>query len=224
MGPNEPANEAPKFTIVLGNKSYSSWSLRGWLALAQCGVPFDEVVVPLRRSDTVATLAPHSPSGKVPVLKVGALTLWDSLAIGEYLAERFPNAGLWPSDSTARAFARCVVAEMHSSFPAIRTLMPMNLRELFPGSEVHPTVAADIARIVEVWTQCREQFGGSGDFLFGAFSLADAAFAPVVTRLVTYDVALEGVAARYRDAVMAHEPLIRWREAALEEPWTIDYR
>ena len=210
-------------TIVLGNKNYSSWSLRGWLPLVQSGLPFQEIVIPLRQPDTARLIAQHSPSGKVPVLKAGDLTVWDSQAIGEYLAERVPAAGLWPADPASRAVARAVAAEMHSGFAALRQRMPMDLRSDFPGYDTGAAAAADIARILEIWTHCRATFGAGGDFLFGSFSLADAAYAPVVARLVTYHVPLEGAAARYRDAVMAHPAMVAWRAAALAEPWVIEH-
>ena len=217
------------FTITLGNKNYSSWSLRGWLVLKQTGVAFDEAVIPLRRPDTAATIAAHSPSGRVPVLRIHDedLTIWDSLAIAEYLAERFPEAGLWPSDRKARAIARAVTAEMHAGFQALRRELPMDMRrrdpELGQRQTAVPGVAEDIARIVAIWEDCRARFGGEGPFLFGAAGAADAAFAPVASRFVTYGVALPPVAVAYRDAVMAWPLLRDWATAAQDEPWAIDF-
>ncbi len=210
-------------TIVLGNKNYSSWSLRGWLAVAQSGLSFDEVVIPLRGAETKAEILRHSPSGKVPTLIAGDQAIWDSLAIGEYLAERCPEAGLWPADPTARAHARAVSAEMHSGFPNLRTHMPMQITAYHPGLGRGPGVLADIARIQEIWRDCRAGFGADGAFLFGAFSLADAAYAPVVSRFATYGVELEPGAAAYRDAVLAWPAMVAWSEAAAAEPWTIDF-
>jgi glutathione S-transferase len=212
-----------ELTITLGNKNYSSWSLRGWLALKQTGAAFDEVVVPLDEPETKERILEASPSGRVPVLRHGALTIWDSLAIGEYLAERFPQAGLWPADAEARAVARAVTAEMHAGFAALRSHMPMDLRGRRPGFGSGPGVAEDIARIVAIWEDCRGRFGQGGDHLFGGFTLADAAFAPVATRFVTYDVALEGPAAAYRDAVLAWPALEAWTAAAQAEPWVIAF-
>lgn len=212
-----------EFTITLGNKCYSSWSLRGWLALKQTGVRFDEIVIPLRHADSRARILAESPSGRVPVLRHGELTVWDSLAIGEYLAERFPDAKLWPSDPTARAVARAVTAEMHAGFAALRSGLPMDLRSRRPRSAVPPGVDDEVARIVALWQDCRNRFGSDGDFLFGGFTLADAAFAPVVTRFVTYDLALDGTAAAYRDAVLAWPALVEWTEAARAEPWVIEF-
>jgi len=216
------------FTITLGNKNYSSWSLRGWLALKQCAVAFDEVVIPLRRSDTAAAIAVHSPSRRVPALTVhdADLTIWDSLAIAEYLAERFPEAGLWPAESDAKAVARAVAAEMHSGFPALRRELPMDMRrrdpELGQRQTAVPGVAEDIARIVAIWEDCRARFGDDGAFLFGAPGAADAAFAPVASRFVTYAVALPPVAAAYRDAIMTWPAFQDWAAAA-DEPWVIDF-
>ena len=210
-------------SITIGNKNYSSWSLRGWLALKQTGAAFDEVVVPLDLPDTRHKLLAAGPSARVPVLQDGALTVWDSLAIGEYLAERFPQAGLWPSNIEARAIARAVTAEMHAGFAALREHMPMDMRSRYPGAGRGPGVAEDIARIVAIWEDCRARFGQGGDYLFGDVCLADAAFAPVVTRFVTYDVALDGAAAAYRDAVLAWPALREWSDAARAEPWVIAF-
>ena len=211
-----------ELSITLGNKNYSSWSLRGWLALKQTGAAFAERVVPLDRPGIREQLLAASPSARVPVLQHGDLTVWDSLAIGEYLAERFPEATLWPAETAARAVARAVTAEMHAGFAALRRDLPMDLRNRYPGRDLAPGTARDIARIVEIWQDCRTRFGAGGDFLFGAFSLADAAYAPVVSRFVTYDVALPEVAAAYRDAVMAWPAMREWAAAAEAEPWVID--
>ena len=211
-----------ELTIIVGNKNYSSWSLRGWLPLRQTGADFEEVVVPLDRPETKESLLRHSPSARVPVLRHGDLTIWDSLAIGEYLAERFPAAGLWPAEPEARAIARAVTAEMHAGFYALRKYMPMDIRGSFPGRGRGPKVDRDIARIVALWEDCRASYGTGGEFLFGAPTLADAAFAPVVTRFATYEVALEGAAAAYRDTVLAWPALQEWSEAAREEPWVIE--
>lgn len=208
------------FTLVIGNKNYSSWSMRPWLALKQCNVPFDEIVIPLGRPTTVAEISVHSPSGKVPLLKDGALSVWDSLAIVEYLAERFPTSGLWPADAQARANARSVAAEMHSGFAALRTAMPMNIRASKPGLGRSPAVDTDIRRITALWRDCRSRFGDGGPFLFGAFSAADAFYSPVVTRFRTYGVPLADVEAAYADAVMAWPAMAEWTAAARAETWT----
>lgn len=211
-----------RFTLVIGNKNYSSWSLRAWLALWQTGAAFDEVVIPLDRDDTAEAIRQWSPAGKVPVLRDGDLTVWDSLAIGAYLAEQFPDAALWPREPRARAVAMAAAAEMHSGFTALRRDMPMDVRrrtQQTPGSDV----AADIARICDLWAECRARFGeGGGDFLFGGFTLADAFYAPVASRFVTYGVDLPATARAYVDAVMATPAMRAWADAAAAEPWVID--
>jgi glutathione S-transferase len=207
-----------ELTLVVASKNYSSWSLRPYLALAHTGQPFREVVVQLGEADTAAKIAKYSPSGRVPALVHGELVVWDSLAICEYLAELFPQAKLWPEDATARAVARSVTAEMHSSFANLRTHMPMNLRARRPGEGRAPGVAEDIARVTALWSECRSRFGRGGPFLFGAFSIADAFYAPVVTRFVTYGVELDAVCGAYRDAVLALPAMKAWTEAARNEP------
>jgi len=210
-----------RYTIVLGNKNYSSWSLRGWLPLKQTGAAFEEVVIPLRGPETRANILEHSPAGKVPILKTPDLVIWDSLAIAEYLAERHPDAGLWPTDGPARAVARSVTAEMHSGFPHLRQSLPMDMRNRRPDQMLSNETKADIRRIQTIWQDCRERYGARGDFLFGSFGIADAFFAPVVSRFVTYGIALDPVAATYRDAVMAWPDLKEWYTAAAGEPWEI---
>jgi glutathione S-transferase len=211
------------FEIILGNKAHSSWSLRGWLAVKLAGVPFDEQVIPLYRPDSKERLLAHAPAGKVPILRHGEIVVWDSLAIAEYLAETVPEAGLWPEDRHARAHARAIVAEMHAGFEALRNHMPMDLRKRYPGRDWAPAVAEDIARIVQIWTDCRARFGTGGGFLFGRPSIADAAYAPVASRFVTYGVELPAAAAAYRDAVMAWPPVQEWTAAAEREPWVIEF-
>ncbi len=211
-----------KLTIVIGNKNYSSWSLRAWIALAATGAEFDEIRIPLDRPDTRARILEHSPAGKVPVLRDGALMVWESLAVCEYLAERFPDAGLWPDDDDARAHARAVACEMHAGFAALRQGMPMNCRAALPGKGHSPEVDADIARIAAIWRNCRENFGAGGDFLFGRFGVADAMFAPVASRLTTYGVELVTVGQAYVDAVMALPAMQAWHEAARAEPERIE--
>jgi glutathione S-transferase len=207
--------------LILGNKNYSSWSLRPYLALAHTGAPFDEVVIPLNRPDTREKILAWSPAGRVPILRHQELAVWDSLAICEYVAELFPAAGLWPADRAARAVARSVSAEMHSGFAALRGSLPMNVR-----AEKRKTVpaeaAADIERIRAIWRDCRERFGEGGPFLFGAFSIADAMFAPVVTRLRTYGVTIDGVEVAYAQAIWDLPSLQRWVEDARKEPWVIE--
>ncbi|MDY7232200.1 glutathione S-transferase family protein [Hyalangium rubrum] len=205
-------------TLIVASKNYSSWSLRPYLALAHTGQPFREVVVALDEPNTAAEIARYSPSGRLPALQHGAIHIWDSLAICEYLAETFPQARLWPEDKAARAMARAVTAEMHSGFSALRQNMSMDLHARKPGKGRAPGVAEDIARIQALWNDCRSRFGQGGPFLFGHFSIADAFYAPVVTRFVTYDVELDAVGKAYRDAVLALPALQKWTEAARSEP------
>jgi glutathione S-transferase len=211
-------------TLVIGNRNYSSWSLRPWLAMRHAGLAFDEVRIPLGRVDTKATILRHSPSGRVPCLLDGALVVWDSLAICEYVNERYAGGSLWPAEVTPRARARAVAAEMHSGFAALRTHLPMDIRSRQSGrgaaAAARPDVAADIARIHALWSDCLAASGGP--LLFGGFSIADAFYAPVVTRFVTYGVALPGVVAAYADAVLALPPMQQWIDAASAEPETID--
>ena len=210
-----------EFTLVLANKNYSSWSLRGWLALKATGAEFEEVVIPLREADTRTTLLRYSPSGKAPCLVHGAITVWESLAIGEYLAELFPNAELWPKNAAARAHARAIASEMHAGFIPLRRSLPMNIRAKQNGFPIAEDVQQDINRIEAIWRDTRDRFGAEGPFLFGPFSLADAMYAPVAARFTTYDIALGEEASRYRDAIMSHPLLIEWRAAAEAEPWMI---
>ncbi len=212
-----------RLTIVIGNKNYSSWSLRGWLMVKQTGAPFDEVRVVLDTPTTRADLLRHSPSGRVPVLHDGDVTVWDTLAICEYLAERFPAAGLWPDDRAARARARTVAAEMHAGFAALRDAMPMNCRAHLPGKGRGPGVQDDIDRIAELWRDCRERHGAGGDMLFGDFCAADAMFAPVASRFMTYQVDLDPVSRAYVDAIGSLPAMTEWVAAARAETERIEH-
>jgi glutathione S-transferase len=211
-------------TLVIGNLNYSSWSLRPWLAMKQAGLAFDEVRIALNRPDTKANILRYSPSGRVPCLIDGALVVWDSMAICEYVNERYCGGGLWPVDVTRRARARSVAAEMHSGFAALRTHLPMDIRGRYPErgatARARTDVAADIARVRSLWTECLAASGGP--FLFGSFSIADAFFAPVVTRFRTYAVELEPPLASYSEAVFALPPMQQWVTAAAGEPETLD--
>lgn len=212
----------PEMTLVIANKTYSSWSLRAWLMLKATGAPFDERVIPLRQPETRTAILEHSPSGRVPALKVDGLTVWDSLAIGEFLAETFPDAGLWPADRHARAVARSVSAEMHAGFLDLRRAMPMDLKRHQPGHGRTPGAEADIRRITDLWRDCRARFGAGGPFLFGGFGIADAMYAPVVTRFESYGVTLDTVCRAYADAVLALPAFQAWRRDALAEPWVLE--
>jgi glutathione S-transferase len=212
----------PEFTIVIANRNYSSWSLRGWLALKQTGAEFDEVVIPLDQPTTRADILKHSPSARVPALRHGELVVWDSLAICEYLAERFPEAKLWPADPAPRAVARSVSAEMHSGFQALRQHFPMNMRSTFANRGTTPEVQADVNRILALWRDARRRFGAAGPFLFGEFSAADCMYAPVVSRFRTYKVELDDEARAYVDAVWATPAMQEWVAAATNEPMIIE--
>jgi glutathione S-transferase len=204
-------------TLYLGNKNYSSWSLRGWLATAMSGLEFDEEVIPLGESDTSETIRKYSPSGRVPVLHHDGFVVWDSLAIGEYLAG-IVRRQLWPGDAQARAIARAVSAEMHSGFPALREELPMNVRRSYSDFAISPEAQADINRVTAIWRDCRARFGKGGPFLFGRLCLADAMYAPVVTRFRTYGVELEGSAADYAEAVLDLPEMKSWAQDARNEP------
>lgn len=206
--------------LIVGNKNYSSWSLRPWLAMKVAGVAFKEERIPLYGPQSKQQILAYSPAGKVPCLLVdekpgGPLAIWDSLAICEYLAEKHPS--LWPQEAAARAVARSVSAEMHSGFQNLRTHMSMNIRKAHPGKGRTPEALADIARIVAMWTDCRARFGQDGPFLFGRFSIADAMYAPVVLRFRTYAVELPEACRAYADAVLALPAMREWIAAAQAE-------
>ncbi|WP_263142373.1 glutathione S-transferase family protein [Pseudomonas sp. RIT-PI-AD] len=207
-------------TLVIGNKTYSSWSLRAALALELSGAPYEERRISLYRADSRALLQAQSPTGKVPVLHTEEGPVWDSLAIAEYLAERFPQAGLWPRERYARALARSLCAEMHSGFASLRSQLPMDLKRRPAPVELSPETLADIARIGALWTDCRQRFGADGDFLFGRPSLADAFYAPVAARLRSYAVEVPVVAAAYVETLHRWPAFQRWCRAALEETET----
>ena len=204
--------------LVIGSKNFSSWSLRGWLALEHVGAPYEEILISFGDPDWRERIRRHSPSGKVPYLIDGALGIWDSLAIVEYLHEKFPAAQLWPRDAATRAHARSVVAEMHSGFAALREHMPMDLQENAPGKGHVPAALADAARVMEIWRDCRSRHAAAGPYLFGAFSAADCFYAPVVFRFLSYGVPLDATARAYCDALLAHPSVKKWRAAGLQEP------
>lgn len=206
--------------LIIGNKNYSSWSLRAWFALAKLGVDFEEIRIPLFGDGYKDQLLKHSPAGKVPVYVHGNLVVWDSLAILEFLAELHP--ALWPEEQAARAKARSVAAEMHSSFVALREAMPMNCRASGRRVELSSEVAADIRRIETIWNECRAEFVARGPWLFGAFSIADAMYAPVVSRFGTYGVALSGEAGAYLEQLLGDPDLASWYEAARREAEVIE--
>jgi glutathione S-transferase len=210
-------------TLVIGNKNYSSWSMRPWVALRTAGIPFDEVVIPLYTGDAdKQRILAYTPSGKVPVLIDGDVTVWDSLAIIEYAAERFPEAGLWPADRAARAHARSIAAEMHSSFMALRRECGMNLHRPVRAKALSADAQADVARIQAMWIDCRARYGRLGPFLFGKFSGADAMYAPVIHRLRTYAIPVDPLVHDYMLTMQALPAFRQWTEAGLSETLVIE--
>jgi glutathione S-transferase len=207
------------YTLYIGNKNYSSWSLRGWLAAKLSGAPFKEVEVQLSGVYNLEWRR-FSPTARVPALHDGDVVVWDSLAIAEYLAER--HAGMWPADPVARAHARSICAEMHSGFGSLRSEMTMCVRERVDVRPWSPGLVADIARVAEIWADTRRRFGRGGAHLMGAFTLADVFYAPVAFRFRTYGVALEGAASEYLDALCAHRFLIEWEAAARAETTIVE--
>ena len=209
-------------TIIIGNKNYSSWSLRPWLAARAGGIAFDEVLIPLYGPGSKEAILGHSEAGKVPVLHHRAVTVWESLAICEYLAETFPEARLWPADTAARAVARAVSTEMHNGFLPLRRHLQMNIRRPPSPRDRPPEVAADIDRICAIWRDCRTRFGAGGDLLFGRFTIADAMYAPVVSRFRSYCVPLGPAESAYCDAVTALPAMREWDAASRAEPMVIE--
>ncbi|MEM7703392.1 MAG: glutathione S-transferase family protein [Pseudomonadota bacterium] len=212
--------------IILGNKNYSSWSLRGWLAAKQSGLSFEELTVPLlgedwdKRKREMGEMQPSS--GKVPILWDGDAVIWDSLAILEYLADKVGRDRFWPKDDTARGMARAMVAEMHSSYASLRTEMPMNIRRKVPLQNVSEQTKADIVRILQLWAEARARHGSAGPFLFGTFGAADVFYAPVVSRFLTYGIGVPGFAQSYMQAIWEHDWMREWNSAAEAEEWVIE--
>lgn len=207
--------------LVIGNKNYSSWSLRPWLLLKVAQIPFEEQLIPLYREDSSEKIRVFSPSGKVPVLLDDERVIWESMAICEYLAEKFPHQKLWPADPSARAWARAVSQEMHAGFSALRGAMPYNLRRKPTPIALSDEAKRDVERVQQIWGECRQRYSADGAFLFGAFSIADAMFAPVAGRFRSYALALNPVSAAYLEAIENLPEFKAWRVAALQEPWTI---
>jgi glutathione S-transferase len=211
--------------LYVGNKNYSSWSLRPWLVLTWAGIPFEERVIPLGGpgygKSQIAEVLAVSPSGRVPVLETDGVTVWDSLAIAEWAAERAPHAHLWPEDSRTRAICRSVTCEMHSSFAAMRRDLSMNIRRRTTPREWPDDTRADLARVEQLWASTRERYGAGGPFLFGARTIADAFYAPVATRLRTYGVKVVPATHAYCEAIFADPAFRAWEAAAIAEPWSI---
>jgi glutathione S-transferase len=209
------------YTLFIGSKNTSSWSLRPWLAMKMAKLTFEEVLIPLRRPQTKDEIKSHSPSGKVPALRIDeggrTETVWDSLAICETLAERHPDARLWPGDATARAEARSAAAEMHSGFADVRNVLSMEIAARYPMPALDDPVQAQIARIIAIWEGTLARYGKDGGFLFGPFTIADAFYAPVVTRFETYGIALPAVAQAYSQRILSLAPMREWEAAAKAE-------
>jgi glutathione S-transferase len=206
-------------TLIIGNKKYSSWSLRPWIAMTVAGIPFAERIIPFETEEFKREVGGVSGTGKVPVLIDGDIRIWESLAILEYLAEKFPAAGLWPKDVAARAHARVVANEMHAGVQAQRNHLPMNVARIVIRRDLLPPVVANVKRIEALWADCRARFGKAGPFLFGAFSNADAMYAPVVSRFHTYAVDVKPETRAYMNAVMALPAWQQWVAAGIKEPW-----
>lgn len=213
--------------LVIGNKVYSSWSMRPWIVMRAHAIAFEETVVPLRDTSTRDRILVHSPSGKVPCLLDGDVTVWESLAIMEYLAERFPARAIWPRDAKARAHARAIAAEMHAGFHKLRAECPMVITKRFQPRQRSPEVMADVARVTAVWREARERFGAqakgadAGPFLYGSFTAADGMYAPVVTRLNTYSIDVDPVSSAYMAALTSSPAYRDWLADAVAEPWIL---
>jgi glutathione S-transferase len=214
-------------TLVIGNKNYSSWSFRPWIAMKAAGIAFDEVVISLEAADFKSRVSKISGTGKVPVLVdsdvQNSVHVWESLAILEYLAEKFPAAKLWPADAAARAHARAIASEMHAGFQPLRKTCPMNMWRPVKKLALDAEVAANVKRIDALWADSRSRFGAGGPFLFGGFGAADAMYAPVVARFHTYGIEVSDASHAYMAAVMALPAWTEWVRAALKEPWVLPH-
>jgi glutathione S-transferase len=210
-------------TLIIGNKNYSSWSLRPWIAMKVANIPFEEILIPLYEPGSSERILKYSPAGKVPVLLDGDDLVWESLAILEHLAERFPEANLWPADTRARSFARCAATEMHGGFQPLRQNCTMNMWLPPKARPQPPEVLANVKRIETLWAECRTRFGNGGPFLFGTFGNADAMYAPVVSRFHTHGLTVGPGTRAYMDAVMALPAWQEWHDAAMKESWVMQH-
>ncbi|MDX7950169.1 glutathione S-transferase family protein [Lichenihabitans sp. Uapishka_5] len=210
------------WTLFIGNKAYSSWSLRPWILMRHFGIPFTDKTIPLDQSTTGEEIRRHSPTGRVPLLEADGVRVWESLAIMEFLAERFPDLAIWPADPEARTLARSLASEMHAGFQRLRQTCPTNFRRPQRAIAIPDDARRDVDRIEEAWAGARERWGQGGPFLFGAFTAADAMFAPVINRLWTYAIPVRPETAAYMAAVMALPAWHAWIEGAEAEPWFID--
>ena len=204
-------------TLVIGTRKWSSWSLRPWIAMKQAGLPFREVLIPLRQPDSQARILEYSPTGSVPLLIDGAITVWESLAILDHLADRFPTRGMWPAQPVARGHARAIATEMHGGFPALRRELSMDVGAELPTPDLSADAKSDVARITTMWRDTRSRFGEGGPFLLGRFTNADAMYAPVATRFRTYGIALDPVCQDYVDAVLGLPAMVDWYRLAADE-------
>lgn len=209
--------------LVIANKAYSSWSLRPWILMRVLGIPFEEDIVPLDTPEFRTRVSAYKAGGTVPILVDGDVTVWESLAIIAYLGDRFPDKPVWPAQIEARALARTISAEMHAGFRGLRAACPMNLRKRYAARDRGETVAKDVGRVAHLWRVARDRFGApaGGPFLFGAFTAADAMFAPVVTRFQTYSIPVDAPTRAYMDAVMDLPAFVEWQEAGMREPWVV---
>ncbi len=207
--------------LAIANKAYSSWSLRPWMLMTMLEIPFEEDVIPLDTPEFRTRVHAYGAGNTVPILVDGDVVVWESLAIVEHLAERFPERGVWPADPKARAHARAISNEMHAGFRALRSACPMNVRKQHPARDRDVSIMKDVGRIRHLWNEARERYGEGGPFLYGAFSAADAMYAPVVTRLVTYSLPVDDVCRAYMDAVLGTPAFRAWHAAAMKEPWTV---
>lgn len=210
-----------RYSLIIGNKNYSSWSLRPWLVLKHIGVELNEIVIPLYQPDSKDNILKVSKAGLVPVLEVDGQPIWDSLAICEFLNERHPDAKLWPEDPMARAMARSISSEMHAGFKHVRSDMPMNMRRHVEDFHPSPLCQGEIRRAFDIFTTCRKAYGAEGAFLFGHFTIADAMFAPLLSRFDTYAIPLPEIVKDYSDSIMALPAFQEWKAAAMEESWSI---
>ncbi len=223
--PAGPGGNGANMKLIIGNKNYSSWSLRGWLACKQSGLHFEEILVNIGGEEWETAKKESGeimPSGKVPILWDDETVIWDSLAILEYCGDKVGRDRFWPKDDTARGMARSMVGEMHSAYLALRRECPMNMRKRYDGVQITEDCRQDIVRILQLWAEARARFGQGGPYLFGTFGAADVFYAPVVSRFLTYNIAVPGFAQSYCQAVWEHDWMVEWREAAENEQWTLE--
>lgn len=212
-----------RFKLVIGNKNYSSWSLRAWLMMKHADIPFEEIIIPLQQAETKKLIEQHSPTGRVPVIFHDDWLVWDSLSIGEYLAEIFPDKHFWPADLQARSWARSIVSEMHSGFVPMRKACRMDLKRINKPTNAPAEALHDIARIQNIWEETYERYGQNGSYLMGEYSLVDMFFAPVVTRFVSYGIPTSELCRNYINTMVNHPHMQEWTEAALKENWVMTW-